>query len=78
MKLELGARGDPWPTEEKVISPYAAEDFPDFFEDRETTVTVLSARRTFWEKIGDAPMLPDLLDQIPDDQPLGIVTADGA
>lgn len=28
--------------------------------------------------IGDAPMLPDLLDQIPPDQELGSVTADGA
>lgn len=50
VKLELGARGDPWPMEEKSIRPYAAEDFPGFFEDPETTVTVLSARRTFWEK----------------------------
>ena len=50
VKLEIGARGDPWPTEEKVIRPYAAEDFPDFFEDPDCTVTVLSARRTFWEK----------------------------
>jgi hypothetical protein len=48
--LELGARGDPWPAEEKVIRSYAAQDFPDFFEDPDTTVTVLSARRTFWEK----------------------------
>lgn len=29
-------------------------------------------------RIGDATMLPDLLDQIPDDQPLGMVTADAA
>ena len=29
-------------------------------------------------RVGDAPMLPDLLDQIPGDQPIGIVTADGA
>jgi len=29
-------------------------------------------------RIGDAPVLPDLLDQIADDQPLGIVSADGA
>ena len=29
-------------------------------------------------RVGDAPVRPDLLDQIPDDQPLGIVTADGA
>ena len=50
VKLELGARGDPWPAENKIIRPYAAEDFPDFFGDPDTTVTVLSARRTFWEK----------------------------
>lgn len=50
VKLEFGARGDPWPTEEKAIHPYAADDFPDFFEDPDCTVTVLSARRTFWEK----------------------------
>jgi len=28
--------------------------------------------------IGDAPVLPDLLDQIPDDEQIGSVTADGA
>src|SRR5207245_530295 len=50
VKLELGARGDPWPTEEKIIRPYAADDYPDFFEDPDTSVIVLSARRTFWEK----------------------------
>ena len=50
VKLELGARGDPWPAEARQILPYAAEDFPDFFEDPVTTVTVLSAGRTFWEK----------------------------
>jgi len=27
---------------------------------------------------GDSPVLPDLLDQIPDDEPIGTVTADGA
>lgn len=50
VKLELGARGDPWPSEEKIIRPYVAEDYPDFFEDPDAAVTVLSARRTFWEK----------------------------
>ena len=29
-------------------------------------------------RVGDAPILPELLDQIPGDQPLGMVTADGA
>ncbi len=50
VKLELGARGDPWPTEEKIIRSYAADDYPNFFEKPDTSVTVLSARRTFWEK----------------------------
>ncbi|WP_160011203.1 nucleotidyl transferase AbiEii/AbiGii toxin family protein [Rhizobium sp. 18055] len=50
VKLEFGARGDPWPTEDKVIRPYAAEDFADFFEHPDTIVTVLAAQRTFWEK----------------------------
>ncbi len=48
VKLELGARGDPWPTEQRVIRPYAAEDYPSFFDDSTCTVAVLSARRTFW------------------------------
>jgi hypothetical protein len=50
VKLELGSRGDPWPTEERIIRPYAADDYPDFFENPDSTVMVLSARRTFWEK----------------------------
>ena len=50
VKLEFGARGDPWPTEQRTIRPYAADEFSDFFEDPDCTVTVLSARRTFWEK----------------------------
>jgi hypothetical protein len=50
VKFEFGARGDPWPTEKKVIRPYAADDYPDFFAAPDTSVTVLSARRTFWEK----------------------------
>ncbi|MER8798684.1 nucleotidyl transferase AbiEii/AbiGii toxin family protein [Mesorhizobium sp. M0984] len=36
--------------EQRTIRPYAADDFPDFFDDPDCTVTVLSARRTFWEK----------------------------
>ncbi|KAB0267257.1 nucleotidyl transferase AbiEii/AbiGii toxin family protein [Microvirga brassicacearum] len=50
VKLEFGARGDPWPTEECTIRPYAADEFPDFFDNANCRVTVLSARRTFWEK----------------------------
>jgi hypothetical protein len=50
VKLELGARGDPWPTDVKIIRPYAADDYSALFEDPDTSVIVLSARRTFWEK----------------------------
>jgi hypothetical protein len=51
VKLEFGARGDPWPTEECMIQSYAAEEFPDFFEEPSCSVTVLSLARTFWEKV---------------------------
>jgi hypothetical protein len=50
VKLELGARGDAWPMERRDIQPYAAEEFPDFFEVPSCAVNVLALRRTFWEK----------------------------
>jgi|SRR6202521_1467476 len=50
VKLEFGARGDPWPMERREIQPYAAEEFPHFFESPICAVDVLALRRTFWEK----------------------------
>jgi len=50
VRLELGARGDPWPTERRAIQPYAAEEIPKLFKVPATDVTVLAAERTFWEK----------------------------
>ncbi|MCW2082446.1 UNVERIFIED_ORG: hypothetical protein M2193_004621 [Bradyrhizobium japonicum] len=50
VKLEFGARGDPWPTEKRRIESYAAQEFPDLFEEPACTVDVLALRRTFWEK----------------------------
>ncbi len=44
--------------------------FPDVLEIRAVEIT--------GSNIGDAPVLPDLLSQIPDDQEIGSVTADGA
>jgi hypothetical protein len=32
VKLEFGARGDPWPMERRKIKSYAAEEFPKFFD----------------------------------------------
>jgi hypothetical protein len=51
VRLELGARSDHWPAEEHVIRSYAAEIFPDSFEEPTCRVRTLSAERTFWEKV---------------------------
>ncbi|MBW7893723.1 MAG: nucleotidyl transferase AbiEii/AbiGii toxin family protein [Opitutaceae bacterium] len=50
VKIELGARSDDWPHEEKLITPYVLDLFPDLDPDRTTSVRVLAAERTFWEK----------------------------
>lgn len=50
VRLELGARGDPWPAERRAIRPYAAEERPELFSAPETEVDVLAIERTFWEK----------------------------
>jgi hypothetical protein len=38
------------PCEEALITPYAAEVFPEQFEASTAKVNVISAERTFWEK----------------------------
>ena len=50
VKIELGARSDDWPHEEKPILPYVIEYFPALDVAPPFTVRVLSAERTFWEK----------------------------
>lgn len=51
VRLELGARGDPWPSVKGTIRPYAADEFPDQIRDPNTEIPfVVSAQRTFWEK----------------------------
>jgi len=52
IRLEMGARSDDWPAEEREIRPYAAEAFPAAFETKASCqVHVLDAKRTFWEKV---------------------------
>jgi predicted nucleotidyltransferase component of viral defense system len=48
--IEFGAREDHWPAKEFPITPYAAEDFPQYFEEPSHPLKVLAAERTFWEK----------------------------
>lgn len=50
VRLELGARGDTWPSIEGTVTPYAAEIFPASFGDATIRVRALAAERTFWEK----------------------------
>jgi len=50
VRLEMGARSDPYPTGTHPITPYAAEEYPDQFEQPSYNVNVLEAERTFWEK----------------------------
>jgi len=49
--LELGARGDTWPTVDGSVRPYAAEVYPDQFDVFDAPVQAISAQRTFWEKV---------------------------
>jgi predicted nucleotidyltransferase component of viral defense system len=51
VKIEMGARSDHWPTEDKAIKSFLHETFPIELPNAGcTTVNVLSAERTFWEK----------------------------
>lgn len=50
VKIELGARSDDWPHEEKAVQPYVIEHFPALDPDATIQVRVLAAERTFWEK----------------------------
>jgi len=50
VKIELGARSDDWPHEEKSIQPYVTEHFPQLDASPSINVRVLAAERTFWEK----------------------------
>ena len=50
VRLEMGARSDHWPAADAIVTPYAAEQFPTKFQNPRSTVRVLAAERTFWEK----------------------------
>ncbi|MBI3884373.1 MAG: nucleotidyl transferase AbiEii/AbiGii toxin family protein [Opitutae bacterium] len=50
VKIECGARSDPWPAENRTMQPYVAEAYPDEIRDATFTVRALAIERTFWEK----------------------------
>ncbi len=68
VRLELGARGNPWPSVKGTIRSYAADQFLDQFDEPDTDLPlVVSAERTFWDK---ATILHRLHHQ-PEDKRLG-------
>jgi hypothetical protein len=50
VKIEMGARSDHFPVEERGVTPYMLDAFPNVLGNPSTTVRVLTAARTFWEK----------------------------
>ncbi len=50
VKIEMGARSDPWPAESRNISAIVAEQFPQIFSSPSFNVQALAPERTFWEK----------------------------
>lgn len=51
VKLEMGARSEPWPSHTATIKPFAAEDVPRAFSIPSCNVMAVDAERTLWEKV---------------------------
>ena len=50
IQLEIGPLASWLPHSRYTVIPYAAEEFPDVFDDAECPVLAIDAERTFWEK----------------------------
>jgi len=50
IRLEIGALAAWTPAEQKLITPYAAEQYTSLFDEPETSVLTVMPERTFWEK----------------------------
>lgn len=51
VQIDLSVRAEHEPSEIRSVEPYIAGHFPDIFDNPKTEVKVLSAKRTFWEKV---------------------------
>ena len=51
IRLEIGALAAWTPTQETMITPFAAELYPQVFQRPSTTLRTVSPERTFWEKV---------------------------
>ncbi len=50
IRIEAGALSAWTPAEEGSLRPYVSEQYPDLFEQPETSILTVSPERTFWEK----------------------------
>lgn len=50
VRMEFGARGDPWPTSPHVVRPIVEEELPGEAASAVVEVETLAVERTFWEK----------------------------
>lgn len=51
VRLEIGPLAEWMPSHETVVSPFAAEKYPDVFTQKETSVLTIDVERTFWEEL---------------------------
>lgn len=50
VKLEFGARSDPWPAAPRTVRSIVSEELPQLFDEPSCRVAALAPERTFWEK----------------------------
>jgi predicted nucleotidyltransferase component of viral defense system len=51
IRLEIGALAAWTPTRKAIITPFAAEQYPQVFQQPGTSLRTVSPERTFWEKV---------------------------
>ena len=51
VRLEIGPLAEWMPSHQTQIMPFAAEKYPDIFEQKTTTALTIDIERSFWEKI---------------------------
>ncbi len=51
VRLEIGPLAEWLPSHITEITPFAAEKYPDIFEQKSTGILTIDAERTFWEKL---------------------------
>ena len=57
VKIDLGARSDHFPAENATVTPYLSDVIPEVLSNAQVSVRVLTAARTFWEKVTILHML---------------------